>query len=84
MDRALLVKSDASVERAVGAQEVHVGLAVVALVGLVNLCLCQHNQSSSELVPLELDLVGLEESLLRNRTGELGNVEDLDGGGVSL
>lgn len=84
VDRALLVKSDASVERAVGAQEVHVGLAVVALVGLVNLCLRQHNQSSSELVPLELDLVGLEEGLLRNRAGELGNVEDLDGGGVSL
>ena len=84
VDGALLVKSDTSVERAVGAQEVHVGLAVVALVGLVNLCLRQHNQSSSELVPLELDLVGLEEGLLRDRAGELGNVEDLDGGGVTL
>lgn len=84
VDRALLVKSDASVERAVGTQEVHVGLAVVAFVGLVNLCLRQHNQSSSELVPLELDFVGLEKGLLRNRAGELGNVEDLDGGGMSL
>lgn len=84
MDGSLLVERNTSIERAVGAEEVHVGLSVVALVGLVYFCLCQHNQAGAQVVPLELDLITLEKGLLRNRASKLRNVVYLDGSGLTL
>jgi hypothetical protein len=46
--------------------------------------LCQDQKAGAQLVPLQLDLVSLEEGLLRDRVVEEGNVKDLDGGGLTL
>lgn len=77
-------QSDARVKGTAGAKDVHVGLAVVTLVGLVDIGLGQDDQAGALVVPLELDLVGLEESLLRDRRGKMGDVEDLDLGRHAL
>ena len=84
VDRALLVQSDARVKGAVGGEQVHGGLAIVALVRLVNVRLRQHNQRSTQTVPLELNLVALEKGLLRDRAIEKGDVVNLDSGGLAL
>ncbi|KAG9912408.1 eukaryotic translation initiation factor 2A, partial [Aureobasidium melanogenum] len=78
VNRTILVQGNARVKSAAGAKNVHVGLAVVTLVGLVDIGLGQDDQASTLVVPLELDLIGLEEGLLRDRRGEVGDVEDLD------
>lgn len=84
MDRTLLVELDARVEGAVRAKNVHVCLAVVALVGLVDVSLSQDNHAGAEVVPLKLNLVALVECLLRDRGVELRDLIDLDRGGHAL
>ena len=84
VDGTLLVELDARVKGTVGAEDVHVGLAVVALVGLVDVGLRQDDDAGAEVVPLELDLVALVEGLLRDGRVELGHLEDLDRGRHSL
>lgn len=77
-------QSDARVKGTAGAKNVHVGLAIVTLVGLVDIGLGQDDQAGALVVPLELDLVGLEERLLRDGRGEVRHVENLDLGGHAL
>ena len=84
MDWPLLVKSYASIDGAVGAQQVQGRLSVVTLVRLVHVCLRQHNQARPLPIPLQLDLVTLEEGLLRDGGGELGHIEHLDRGRLAL
>ena len=78
VDWTLLVECDTGVETAVGAQDVQVGLSVVRLAGLVDFRLGEDDESGAESIPLELDFVALEESLLGNWSGEVWDVEDLD------
>lgn len=77
-------QGDTRVKGTAGAKNVHVGLAVVTLVGLVDIGLGEDDQAGALVVPLELDLVGLEEGLLRDGRGEVGDVEDLDLGRHAL
>ena len=84
VDGTLLVELNSGIESTTGAQDVQVGLAVVALVALVDLGLCKHNHAGALVVPVELDLVALEERLLGHRRGELRDVEDLDSSGLAL
>lgn len=84
MDRTILVQGHASIEGAGSAEQVQRGLAVVALAGAVDVGLGQHQEAGAVLVPLQLDLVTLEEGLLRNGVGEQRDVEDFDGGGLAL
>lgn len=84
VDGSLLVQRDAGIKCAAGTEKVQRRLAVVALARAVHIRLGQHEDAGTLLVPLELDLVALEERLLRDGAVENGNVEDLDGGGLSL
>jgi hypothetical protein len=68
---------DAGVESPIRAQNVHVRLAIVALVRLVHLGLREHNQARAAIVPLELDLVALEKRLLRHGRRKAGHVVHL-------
>lgn len=79
-----LTQLNPRVEGAIGTQNVHVRLAVVALVGLVDLGLSKDNHARAQLVPLELDLVALEEGLLGHGTVELRDLENLHCGGGPL
>ena len=84
VDRTLLVQRHASVQSAVGAQQVESRLSVVALARAVHVGLSQDQEAGSPLVPLQLDLVALEEGLLRDWVLKFGHLEDFDGGGGSL
>jgi hypothetical protein len=44
----------------------------------------QNQNAGAELVPLQLDLVSLEESLLRDRVAKERNIENLDGSRLTL
>ena len=77
-------KLDPRVKATVCTENIHIGLSVVALVSLVDIGLCKHNQVGTRLVPLQLHLVALEECLLRNRGRKRWDVEDLDGSGLAL
>lgn len=80
-----LTERHAAVEATSCAHEVHVGLAVVVLVGLVDVGLGNNEQHGASGIPLPLDLVGLEKGLLAGRSGvgrgagEGEEVEHLDG-----
>lgn len=78
MDGTFLVQLNAGVKPAIGAEDVHVGLSVITLVALVNLCLCQDNDTGTLVIPLELHLVALEECLLRHGRCKLWDLEHLD------
>jgi hypothetical protein len=84
VDGALLVELNSRIESTAGAQDVQVGFAVVTLVALVDLGLRKHNHAGALVVPVELNLVSLEESLLGHGRGELRDVEDLDSSGLAL
>lgn len=75
---------NSGVKAAIGAENVHVGFAIVTLVGLVNLGLGQHNQASPVLIPLELNLVALEKGLLRDWQFKGRHIENLDSGWLTL
>ena len=72
------------VKGAVRTQNVHVRFAIVTLVRLINLSLGKNNQARAQIIPLQLHLVSLEESLLRNRCAELRHLKDLDCGWHTL
>lgn len=84
MNRTVLVEVDAGVEATTGAEDVHVGLSIITLVGLIDVGLCEDDDAGAVVVPFELDLVALEEGLLGDGEVELGHIEDLDRGGLSL
>src|SRR6186713_558083 len=79
-----LTKIDSRIESTISTEKVQSHLAIVVLVGFVNLRLRQHEKACARVVPLELDLVGLVESLLRDRRVKIWHVEDFDSGGESL
>lgn len=84
MNGAFFIEINSGVERAVRAQQIHCCFSIVALSGLVDLCLCQDDQVGAGIIPLELNLVALEEVLLRDGSGEIRNIVDSDGGWLSL
>lgn len=84
VDRTLLVQRDAGVEGTGGAEKIQGSFTIIALSGAVNVGLCQDNQAGAVLVPLQLDLVTLEECLLGDRAVEERNVEDLNGSRLAL
>ena len=57
---------------------------LVVFARLIDLCLSFDDQASPLIVPLELDLVSLEEVLLGNGGIEIGNIENLDGTWLTL
>jgi hypothetical protein len=59
-----LTQLNPRVKGAIRAKNVHVGLAIVALIRLVDLGLRKNNQARAEIVPLELHLVRLVEGFL--------------------
>jgi hypothetical protein len=79
-----LTKRDPGIKAAVGAQNVHVRLAIIVLVRLIHIRRGQDNQTRPKIVPLQLYFVSLEERLLRNGGSELGNIEDFDGSRLAL
>lgn len=84
VDRSFFIEVDSRVESTVRAQQVHGCFAVIALPGLVDLGLRQDDECGACIVPLELDLVTLEEVLLRDGCGEVGDVVDSNGGWLAL
>lgn len=84
MNWTLLVKSYPRIKSTTCAQHVECSLSVVTLACLVDLCLRKNNQGGTQLIPLQLDLVALEEGLLRYGAGELRDVENLDGSWLAL
>lgn len=84
MNWAFLVQSNPGIESTICAQHIQCSFSIIALPRLINLRCCQYDQSSPKLVPLQLYLVTSEEGLLRNRSGELWDVEDLDGRWLAL
>ena len=79
-----LTKVNPRVEHAVSAQKVESRLPVVTLSTSVDISLGEDNDMSSGVVPLELNLVALEERLLRNRLRKLWHIEDLDSSRLTL
>ena len=77
-------KINSRIKTTISTEEVQGGLPVVTLAGLVNLGLCQNNQSCTQLIPLQLDLVTLKKGLLRNGAGELRNEKNLDSSWLAL
>lgn len=77
-------KLDPRIKATVGAENVHVRLTIVALVGLVNIRGSQDDQTCTKIIPFELNLVTFEKGLLRHRSLELRNVEHLDSSGLAL
>lgn len=67
MDGSLLVERDAALEATSEGEQVEVGLSVVVLVSLVDVGLSEEEDHGSGLVPLDADLVGLEEVLAGRR-----------------
>lgn len=68
MDRSIFVQCHATVKVTGGAQEVETtGLAIVALVGLVDVSLGQNEDLGAKRVPLDLRTLRLKESLLACR-----------------
>lgn len=84
VDRALLIQGDTGIECASGAQQIQSGLAIVALARAIDLGLGKDQKAGALLVPLQLDLVTLEEGLLGDGAVEEGDVEHLDGSGLTL
>lgn len=72
------------VKATAGAEQVQSRFSVVTLASPVNLSLRKHKQSSSMSVPLQLDLVTLEEALLRHRRTKLRYKEHFNCSGLSL
>ncbi len=69
MNGSFLVESDTAVEVTTNRHKVKVGLAVVRLAGFVVISRGHEKESRAGLVPLDLNLVGLEEGLLRDGSG---------------
>lgn len=84
VDRALLIQGDTGIECASGAQQIQRGLAIVALARAIDLGLGKDQKAGALLVPFQLDLVALEEGLLGDGAVEEGDVEHLDGSGLTL
>ena len=84
MNRPFFVQGDSGVKSTSGTHYVQCGLTIVTLAGLIHLGLCKNNQGCTELIPLELDFVAFIERLLRDRSVELGDVEDLDRSWLAL
>lgn len=84
MNWAFLVESHASIEGTIGAEKIQSGLSIVTLARPVDIGLSQYKQRRATLVPLKLNFVALEKSLLRDGVLEKRNVEDLDNGGLTL
>lgn len=80
----VLTKGDSGVKAAIGAQKVHVGLAVVTLVGLVNVGLRKDNQACALVIPFHRHLVTFVEGLLRHSSVEVRHVEHFDGRRLAL
>ena len=79
-----LTKINSRVEASICTEQVQRRLAIVALAGLVDLGLSQYNQACAFIVPLQLNLVALEEVLLRHGGIEIWNIEDLHCGRQTL
>ena len=86
MDRTILIQRDAAVEVAGGAEQIETaGLAIVALVRLVDIGSGENEDLGAERVPLDLGALGLEEGLLTGReTVQRRQAVDLDAGWLSL
>ena len=82
--QAELTQLYSRVESPVGTEQVQGGLAIVTLARPVDLRLRKDEQGGSLGVPLELDLVALEEALLRHRRTELRYIKHLDRRRLSL
>ncbi len=75
---------DPRIKTTIGTEQIQGSLSVVALASLVDLCLRQHNQRTTVVVPLELDLITFEEVLLRHRSGEVRHIVNSNGCWLSL
>jgi len=64
VDRAFLVELNTRVKATISTEDVHIGLAIVALVTLINLGLRQHDQTGAMLIPLQLNFVAFKKGLL--------------------
>ena len=64
LDEGLLTKLNPRIETSIGAEQVQCRLTVVVLICLVDFSLSKYDQASAVIVPLELDLIALEEVLL--------------------
>lgn len=71
-------KINTRVECTAGAEQVQGRFAVITLTSAVHLSLRKHDQGSSRSVPLQLDLIALEEALLGDRCRELRDDEHLN------
>ena len=74
VDRSIFIEVNSGVESTVRAQQIHCCLSIITFAGLVDLCLCQDDQGGACIIPLKLNLVALEEVLLRDWGGEVRNV----------
>lgn len=77
-------KFDPGVETAAGTEQVKRRLSIITLARPVDISLGKHKQGCSLRVPLQLDLIALEETLLRDGRAKLGHEEHPDAGGLSL
>lgn len=85
MNRAFLVERNAAVKVSCGAQKIHAGFAVVALVRIVDLRLSEKQHLGTERVPLHLCAVRLEKGFLACRRALKGSeTVNLDARGETL
>jgi hypothetical protein len=62
-----LTQLNPGIKTAIRTQNMHGRFTIVTLVGLIHVGLRKQNQARTWVIPLECDLVSIEESLLRNR-----------------
>jgi len=79
-----LTKIYPGVETSVGTHKVECSLAIVALPGLVDLGLREHDQARTLVIPLQLNLVTLEKALLGDGVVEVRHIEDFHRGRLAL
>jgi hypothetical protein len=84
VNRTFLVESHASVKGTVGAKQVQSSFSVITLARFVDICLGQDEQRRAAIVPLELNLVAFEESLLRYGVMEDRDIVDLHNSWLTL
>ena len=85
MDGTFLVEVDSTIKITSGAEEVHSRFAIIALIAVIHLGLCEDQNLGAEQVPLYLCTVGFEEGFVARRGPVEGKeVVDLDTGGGAL